>query len=240
LEYDSPIGMMASSDPDTMYYHEILRQPDKKQFFEVMEKEITDHNKKKHWKLIKRSKVPKGKQVLPSVWAMRQKRDLRTGKIIKWKSRLNVDGSKQIQGQDYDQTYSPVAMWATVRIVVITAVLRGWKIKQLNFVQAYLQAPVEQDLYIEIPKGCMVNGVNNAEWVLQVLMNIYGQKQAGKVWNDCLIHGLTTKLGFTQSTMDQCMLWRGGVIIVIYTDNTIITGANEREIDETIRAILSL
>jgi Reverse transcriptase (RNA-dependent DNA polymerase) len=240
VEYKSPIGMMASSDPDTMYYHEILRQPDKKQFFEAMEKEITDHNRKKHWRLVRRSKVPQGKRVLPSVWAMRRKRDLRTGEIIKWKSRLNVDGSKQIQGQDYEQTYSPVAMWPTVRIVVIIPVLRGWKIKQLDFVQAYPQAVVEQDLYIEIPKGCMVNGVNDAEWVLQVLMNIYGQKQAGKVWNDFLMHGLTTKLGFTQSKMDPCVLWRGGVIIVIYTDDTIITGAHEIEIDEAIMSIASI
>jgi hypothetical protein len=67
VEYMSPISMMASSDPDTMYYHEILRLPDKRQFFNAMEREITDHNRKKHWKLVRRSKVPKGKRVLPSV-----------------------------------------------------------------------------------------------------------------------------------------------------------------------------
>jgi Reverse transcriptase (RNA-dependent DNA polymerase) len=81
---------------------------------------------------------------------------------------------------------------------------------------------------------------NGAEWVLQVLLNIYGQKQAEKVWNDFLIHGLTSKLGFTQSKIDPCVLWKGGVIIVIYTDDTIITRANEGEIDEAIKAISSI
>jgi Reverse transcriptase (RNA-dependent DNA polymerase) len=131
-------------------------------------------------------------------------------------------------------------MWATVQIVVIIAVLRGWKIKQLDFVQAYPQAPVEQDLYIEIPKGCMVNGVNDAKWVLQVLRNIYGQKQAGNVWNDFLIHGLTMKLGFTQSRLDPCVLWKGNVIIVVYTDDTIITGPSKVEIDDIVRSIVNI
>jgi hypothetical protein len=46
VEYENPISMATTSDPDTMYYHEILNQPDKQQFIEAMEKEIEDHNEK--------------------------------------------------------------------------------------------------------------------------------------------------------------------------------------------------
>jgi Reverse transcriptase (RNA-dependent DNA polymerase) len=73
--------------------------------------------------------------------------------------------------------------------------------------------------------------------VLQVLMNIYGQKQAGKVWNDFLVSGLTNKLGFKQSKLDPCILWKGKVIIVIYTDDTIVTGENKDEVDQVIKEI---
>jgi Reverse transcriptase (RNA-dependent DNA polymerase) len=99
---------------------------------------------------------------------------------------------------------------------------------------------VEQELYIDIPKGCKIEGKNKNEYALKVYKNIYGQKQAGKVWNDFLIDGLTTKLGFTQSIIDPCMLWRKQTILIIYTDDIIITGANTREINTAIADIATL
>jgi hypothetical protein len=41
-------------------------------------------------------------------------------------------------------------------LVLTLAVLQGWITKHLDFVQAYPRAPVEQDLYIDIPKGCNI------------------------------------------------------------------------------------
>jgi hypothetical protein len=95
VEYMIPVTMAATSDPDTIYYHEILNQPDKQKFIEAMEREIDDHNEKEHWRLVHRSALSTGTRILPSVWAMRRKRDLSTEEVTKWKARLNVDGSKQ-------------------------------------------------------------------------------------------------------------------------------------------------
>jgi Reverse transcriptase (RNA-dependent DNA polymerase) len=96
------------------------------------------------------------------------------------------------------------------------------------------QAPVEHKLYIDIPKGCKVAKKNNNSYELSVLKNIYSQKQAGRVWNDCLIEEITNKLGFTQSIIDPCILWRNQVILIINTDDTIITGAKTHEINTAI------
>jgi Reverse transcriptase (RNA-dependent DNA polymerase) len=143
---------------------------------------------------------------------------------------LNVDGSKQQAGIDYNQTYAPVESWVSVRLILILAVLQGWIKKQLDFVQVYPQAPVEQDLYIDITKGCNIGNENISKWALHVLRNRHGQKQAGKVWHDYLIQRLTKELKFTQCIMDPCILWRGQVIIITYTDDTIITGPNANDI----------
>jgi hypothetical protein len=60
--------------------------------------------------------------------------------------------------------------------------LNKWHRQQLGFVQAFPQAPVENELYIEIPRGCDMGGKhNNKDWALKVLNNIYSQRQAGKV-----------------------------------------------------------
>jgi hypothetical protein len=45
---------------------------------------------------------------------------------------------------------------------------------------AFPQAPVELDLYMEIPKGVKLEGTENArDYVLRIIKNLYGQKQAG-------------------------------------------------------------
>jgi Reverse transcriptase (RNA-dependent DNA polymerase) len=190
----------------------------------------------KNWRLVRRDSLPAGTRVLPSVWALRRKRDVTTGEIMKWKGRINVDGSKQQPGLDFEQTFAPVASWASIRLIILLAVINKWITKQLDFVQAFPQAPVETQFFMEIPKGCQVTEGED-EWVLEVLNNIYGQRQAGKVWYDYLTEGLIQKLGFQQSEHDPCILWRGSCIIIIYTDDTIITGPDEKEIDTVIADI---
>ena len=55
---------------------------------------------------MERISVPKGHRVLPAVWAMRRKRRISTGKVYKWKARLNIDGGKQEKGINYWETYA--------------------------------------------------------------------------------------------------------------------------------------
>jgi Reverse transcriptase (RNA-dependent DNA polymerase) len=197
-EYNNqhPIAMAASSDSDTLYYHEILREPDKAQFIQAMEEEIRGHNDNKNWVPVPRASVPSYLKVLHTVWAMRRKRRLSDGTIHKWKARIIVDGSKLVAGLDYWDTYAPVATWATIRTIMMMAAQQRWITKQLDFVQAYPQAPAQTEMYVEVSKGCSVLNHNNQQYVLKLINNIYGQLQTGKVWNDFLINGLTTKVGF--------------------------------------------
>ena len=69
-----PIAYAASSDPDTMYLNQAMKQPDKRQFILAMVEEMEAHTSNNHWKLILKSQVPPGTKILPSVWAMKRKR----------------------------------------------------------------------------------------------------------------------------------------------------------------------
>ena len=69
----------SSSDPDTMYYHEAMKQTDAPKFRQAMTKEVDAHTEKMHWKVVRRSAVPKGVRILPAVWAMKRKRRQTTG-----------------------------------------------------------------------------------------------------------------------------------------------------------------
>ena len=105
----------ASSDPDTMYWHEAMKQPDANKFREAASKEVKSQMDMGVYELIKRSEVPEGERVIPSVWSMKRKRHILTSMVYKWKGRLNYDGSKQIKGKDYD---SPPNNWCIGCIVV--------------------------------------------------------------------------------------------------------------------------
>jgi Reverse transcriptase (RNA-dependent DNA polymerase) len=141
--------------------------------------------------------VPKEYPFLPAVWAMRRKCDIATQQVYKWKARLNVHGGKQTKGLNYWETYAPVAAWSSIRLIVNAAALHGWKTQQLDFVMAFPQAPVETAIYMEIPAGFDLKGKRKGEYVLQLINNLYGQKQAGRVCNIFLTDGLK-KIGFTQ------------------------------------------
>ncbi len=68
------LAYKASTDPDTMYYHQAMKEPDKEKFQAAMEKECSAHYKEGNYKLIKRSKLPEGATLLSSVWQMKRKR----------------------------------------------------------------------------------------------------------------------------------------------------------------------
>ena len=82
-EETHPMAFAASSDPDTMYYHEAMQQVDADRFREAMEKEIQAHQRNKHWTIVHRSTIPKGHKPLSAVWSMKQKREIQTQQVYK-------------------------------------------------------------------------------------------------------------------------------------------------------------
>ena len=141
-------GNVASSrDPDTMTLDEALRQPDRDEFIKAMHKEIDDHVRRKHWKVVHKSIVPKGRIPILMVWSMKRKRNP-IGEITKWKARLCAGGHRQQFGIDYWSTYSPVVSWSTVRLMIVTALLLDWHMESIDFVLAFPQAPVAMETYM--------------------------------------------------------------------------------------------
>ena len=63
----------ASANPDTMYHHEAMRQPDRAQFLKAMEAEVASHHDRGHWKIQNKDEIPPNTKVLPVVWSMKRK-----------------------------------------------------------------------------------------------------------------------------------------------------------------------
>ena len=235
-EHEDPLyAFKAVSDPDTMYYHEAMKEKDRDEFKDAMIKEVTDQFENGNFTIIPKSEVPEGDVILPAVWQMRRKRDVKSGAIKKYKARLNIDGSRMKHGVHYNETYSPVASWNSVRMLLTLTAVHGWHTKQIDFVQAFAQAPVEKTLYMKMPPGIpLKDGGNPNDYVLEIHRNIYGQKQAGRVWNKYLVSKLIG-IGFKQSKIDECVFYRGKTLYVLYTDDSLLAGPDKDEIEQVIR-----
>ena len=69
------------------------------------------------------------------------------------------------------------------------------------------------------------------EWVLNINKIIYGQRQAGRVWNKLLVDKLTNpSVGFRQSKVEECVLYCGKSVCILYTENSIMEGLQKEEL----------
>ena len=140
-------------------------------------------------------------------------------------------------GIHYDLTYAPVASWNSIRVLLALVAQHGWTTTQIDYVLAYPQAPVEKELYMTVPKGFEIDGEDPNEYVLKLHRNIYGQKQAGRVWNKYLVDKLVNHVGFVQSEVDECVFYKGKTMYILYTDDSILAGPDRNEIDSIIKDI---
>ena len=104
---------------------------------------------------------------------------------------------------------------------------------------AYPQAPIEMDMYMELPQGIETRYGNSNDHVLKLLRNIYGQKQAGRDWNQYLVDKLTS-IGFVQSQVDECVFYRGDIIFIVYVDDGIFLGKSDSQLQAAIAKLQGL
>jgi hypothetical protein len=111
------------------------------------------------------------------------KTKLKAGQVDRYKARLCARGFVQKEGIDYNETFAPVARMNTFRLFLKLAIDRGQKLYSIDFTTAFLNAPVELDLYLTPCDGidCPPGHLFKLERAL------YGLKQAGRNWNSLLI-----------------------------------------------------
>ncbi|KAL2938173.1 Retrovirus-related Pol polyprotein from transposon RE1 [Bienertia sinuspersici] len=137
-----------------------------------------------------------------------------------------------MKGKDYKHTFSPVAKFATVRIIIGVATIKGWKLNQLDINHAFLHGNLEEEVYIKPPQGYNrdVDGK-----VCKLKRSIYGLKQASRQWNIAL-RDFLMGCGFSQSKRDDSMFIRNKnercCIILAYVDDLLVTGDDEEYMEE--------
>jgi len=179
-----------------------------------MRREVADLIASGSATIVRRDSMPANSKAVPAIWSFCRKR-APDWSIIKWKARLCPHGGKQIEGINFSETYAPVVTWSTTRLLLILSLITGMKSRQIDYIQAYTQAPVDCKVYMHIPAQLIVNNntlefsstptPDNSEiYVLLISKNLYGLHQAGNNWFDKLHDSLLSR-GFRQSSIDSCL-----------------------------------
>ena len=150
------------------------------------------------WSLVSR---PTERQPITGKWhfALKVNED---GKVTKYKARFVARGFTQTPGLDYHETYSPTVRLSTLRTVLACGVRQGIKFRQMDIKTAYLNAHSEEESFLEQPEGFKQG---DGDMVCKLKRSLYGLKQSGCNWYECLSHRLE-QLVFQSSQHEKC-LW---------------------------------
>lgn len=147
------------------------------------------------------------------------------GSIDKFKARLVADGNTQRHGIDFDRIFSTVAKLSTLRILFVLAAARDYNLTSIDIRQAYLQASLTEELYMNVPPGMNDADENGNPLVVRLRRSLYGLKQAGREWHTLLTETLR-EFGFHQSTIDVCLFTyrrqSAVLLIVVWVDDCVI------------------
>ena len=116
---------------------------------------------------------------IKAIWSFKRKRRP-DGTIIKYKARLCAHGGMQEYGINYWDTFSPVVNWTTVRLLMTISLIENLYTQSIDFTLAFPQANVEAEIFMELPIG--FKSSEDGDYVLKLVKNLYGLKNAAKQW----------------------------------------------------------
>lgn len=193
----STIDVSMENDPQS--YDEVMRRPDRKLWIQAMKEEIASLDQNQTWML---TDLPEGRKAIRNKWVFKTKRGP-DGNIQRYKARLVVKGCSQKPGIDYEDVYSPVVRYSTIRYLMALAVKFDFDVDQMDVVTAFLQGELgDEELYMMQPEGFdKVNGK-----VCRLKKALYGLKQSSRVWNGKL-DAVLREFGLQRSQVDTCLYW---------------------------------
>ena len=101
--------------------------------------------------------MPEGRKVIRSKWVFKVKHNA-DGSVEKLKARLAAQGFSQKYGVDYDETFSPVVRFESIRTVIALDVKKGLKMHQMDVNTAFLHGDLEEEVYMRQSEGFVVEG----------------------------------------------------------------------------------
>src|SRR3954469_1716271 len=190
-----------------------------------MQDELTSFTRNGVWSLVER---PSGQDhnIIGTKWIFKNKQD-EHGTIIRNKARLVDQGYSQVEGLDFDETFAPVARFESIHMFLAYATFNGFPLFQMDVKSAFLNGPLQEDVYVAQPPG--FRDPHHKDHVYKLHKAPYGLKQAPRAWYDHLRKFLLEE-GFGRGVIDATLFTKrtNGELLIcqIYVDDIIFGSPN--------------
>ncbi len=194
-----------------------------------MKEELSSLQKNGTWQLVVR---PKDQKVVDSKWIYKVKEGVNNADPVRFKARLVAKGFTQREGIDYNEIFSPVIKYTTIRVMLALAAHNDWEIEQMDVKTAFLHGDLEETIYMKQPEGFEVKG--RQEMVCLLKKSLYSLKQSPR---QCYkrFDSFITSVGFERSQYDSCLYHkRSGhkcaLYLLLYVDDMLLISDSAEEI----------
>ena len=209
--------------------------PESNMWIAAMDKEMENMARNNVWTL---TDLPDAKNLVKCKWVFKLKRGV-DGSIYEHKARLVAQGYSQSYGQDYDETFSPVVRFESIRTLMALAVQYNLYLEQMDVTSAFLNGDLNEEIYMAQPEGYILKEAEGL--VCKLNKNLYGLKQSPRCWNYSLDTYLKS-INFCQSANDPCMYSSSGgelFFIAVYVDDIILACKSKYNISEVKSLLMS-
>ncbi len=170
--------------------------------------------------------LPKGRKPISYKWVFKIKHGVH-GEVERYKARLVARGFTQTFGVDYNETFAPVAKFVSICCILALAAIEDMEIHQMDVKTAFFNGDLEEEIYMEQPKGFTQEGEH---LVCKLHKSLYGLKQSPRAWNQKL-NAFLKSIKFVRSDADFSVYVAqvGDVkfFIVVYVDDLILVCNNK-------------
>jgi hypothetical protein len=194
----------------------------------AMDEELDQIEKNGTWELVPR---PKNKNMIGSKWVFRNKLN-KDGQVTRNKARLVCKGYAQIEGIDFEETFSRVARMEIICFLLAYACSKNVKLYHMDVKSTFLNGELEEEIYIEQPEGFQLS--ENTDYVCKLKKALYGLKQGPRAWYSRLDKYLQQS-GFKKGSADNNLyikVSQGNILLIeVYVDN-IIFGCDDDKLSQ--------
>lgn len=221
-------------DLEPTNFNEAMKSRHSDKWVRAMNDEMDALKENDTWNLVK---LPPGKRAIDNRWVLRVKHKS-DGSVDRYRARLVVRGIFQRAGLDYDETFSPVARYDSIRAFIAIAAEEKFALGQFDVRTAFLYGKIDAEIYMTQPQG-FDDGTGR---VCRLKKSLYGLKQSPRCWNN-KFHSFMRKSGFLRSTADPCIYVRlkegEKLMVAIYVDDGLIAGSSQTTVDSFLELLTS-
>ena len=196
----SGIALLEEQTPSS--YREAMASPENQKWRAAAQAEFDGCVAQDTWVLTKRSDLPRDTNIIPVKWVFKIKTD-ENGVVTKYKARITPKGFKQRHGIDYFEVFANTGKYKTLRVALSIAARRNLELRQLDVPQAFTQAVLDEDVYMEMPEGFEVDGM-----VCHLKKSLYGLKQSPRNWWLLVTAFILYDMGWRRTVSDPCLFYK--------------------------------